>query len=68
MKTINRSFRLDQRDARILDAMISNLESFLVDADRRSERCQSAIGVKTTNVVISISHPAQEADGEALFV
>lgn len=46
------AFKIDQRDRRILDAMLSNLTSFLQDAHLKSAR-SAAIGVKP--IVFNVS-------------
>lgn len=51
---INGTFSLDQRDARIFEAMISNLNSFLSDADKKSQKNPASIGVKKTYIALSM--------------
>lgn len=52
---IKGKFALDSRDQRIFEAMISNLNSFLKDADRKvKNHPSSSLHVKDQIIVISI--------------
>lgn len=57
---INGTYSLDSRDIRIFEAMISNLNAFLIDADKKSQKNPASIGVKKTEIIITMGREESE--------